>query len=304
MREPLADETPSIKHYIMWHHIVYLEEMADSILDNIRELIIMEVGDVEILKRIRRAAEMNEAISFSEREYVGNLVKQHLAPPEPEPEPGPPQPRTRRIAATPAREPARKAATTRRTATTRKVAATRKGSSRRLTSRSTAATTRRRPASRRRAGAASARSETVLQQKTLGINRLYLIIIAGAVASAVISGVILSGSGPTGPQPVIPPNPINPPPAAGGSELQADQISYARGDIISISGESDADSVSLSVVNSDGTPVWSDSSNVRADGTYTNMLIAGGSGWEAGGEYAIRSVHDGDEFILAFDFEN
>jgi hypothetical protein len=34
------------------------------------------------------------------------------------------------------------------------------------------------------------------------------------------------------------------------------------------------------------------------------MLIAGGSGWEAGGEYTIRSVHDGDEFILAFDFES
>ena len=54
--------------------------MADTILDDVKELLLNEKGDAKILERIKRAAENDEVISVYERDYVNELVEKYLQP--------------------------------------------------------------------------------------------------------------------------------------------------------------------------------------------------------------------------------
>jgi len=60
--------------------------MADTILGDVKELLLNEQGDAKILEQIKRAAENDEVISAYERDYVNDLVEKYLRPKyEPEP---------------------------------------------------------------------------------------------------------------------------------------------------------------------------------------------------------------------------
>ena len=60
--------------------------MADTILGDVKELLLNEQGDAKILELIKRAAENDEVISVYERDYVNDLVEKYLRPKyEPEP---------------------------------------------------------------------------------------------------------------------------------------------------------------------------------------------------------------------------
>ena len=59
--------------------------MHDSILDDVDELLLKDGGDRRILEQIRRAAENNEVISVSERNYVAKLRGEFI---DKRPEPG------------------------------------------------------------------------------------------------------------------------------------------------------------------------------------------------------------------------
>jgi len=60
--------------------------MADTILGDVKELLLNEQGDAKILEQIKRAAENDEVISVYERDYVNDLVEKYLRPKyEPEP---------------------------------------------------------------------------------------------------------------------------------------------------------------------------------------------------------------------------
>lgn len=52
--------------------------MPDFILDDVNELLLKDIGDPQILTRIKRAAENGEVISVYERQYVQNLVDTQL----------------------------------------------------------------------------------------------------------------------------------------------------------------------------------------------------------------------------------
>ena len=60
--------------------------MHDPILDDVDELLLKDGGDRRILEQIRRAAENNEVISVSERNYVAKLRGEFI---DKRPEPGP-----------------------------------------------------------------------------------------------------------------------------------------------------------------------------------------------------------------------
>lgn len=65
--------------------------MADTILDDVKDLLLKEKGDQKVLERIKRAAENDEVISVYERDYVKKLIEQHIRP-KPEPiEPSKPE---------------------------------------------------------------------------------------------------------------------------------------------------------------------------------------------------------------------
>jgi len=70
--------------------------------------------------------------------------------------------------------------------------------------------------------------------------------------------------------------------------IQTDLTSYAKKDLISISGLSDTSGiVNLSIENQSGELVWTEQINLKSDGQFSTLAIAGGPGWEYPGTYTI-----------------
>jgi hypothetical protein len=94
---------------------------------------------------------------------------------------------------------------------------------------------------------------------------------------------------------------INQPPAS--KTLELDQASYARGDVISISGKaSAATTVRLVISNPNNQQVWSETVSTKQNGEFSTLTIAGGTGWEQSGRYTLSSTHDGTTEQVTFNF--
>lgn len=91
-------------------------------------------------------------------------------------------------------------------------------------------------------------------------------------------------------------------PAAENLEL--DQQSYFRGDIISISGKTAtaATTVDLAIFNAANQQIWTETLSVRQDGTYSTLVIAGGTGWEQQGTYTATATYGGMQDTATFTF--
>jgi len=92
-----------------------------------------------------------------------------------------------------------------------------------------------------------------------------------------------------------------------GLNLDMDKLSYNRGDIISLSGNSKTtfgDTLSLSIENSDGEIIWSEDLRIKDNGTFSTLLIAGGAGWEDSGTYSIKAEHGSEQSEITFSFNN
>ncbi|TBR11688.1 MAG: hypothetical protein EPO62_01320 [Candidatus Nitrosotenuis sp.] len=84
--------------------------------------------------------------------------------------------------------------------------------------------------------------------------------------------------------------------------LETDQTSYARGDIISISGSTEAAIIKLTISDPDAQEVWTEIVKVKTDGTFSTLVIAGGTGWEKVGKYTLTSSVEGKTEKTDFDF--
>ncbi|CDI05356.1 hypothetical protein [Candidatus Nitrosotenuis uzonensis] len=86
--------------------------------------------------------------------------------------------------------------------------------------------------------------------------------------------------------------------------LELDQKSYYRGDIISISGRVSVPTsvVSLGIFNTQNQPVWTETVNVDENGEYSTLVIAGGDGWEQAGTYAVTANYVGTQDQANFSF--
>jgi hypothetical protein len=74
--------------------------------------------------------------------------------------------------------------------------------------------------------------------------------------------------------------------------VNVDQTTYQRADIISISGNSKSastQSVELSIENTNGVKIWNENINLKNDGKFSTLVIAGGGGWENGGTYTLKA---------------
>jgi hypothetical protein len=90
-----------------------------------------------------------------------------------------------------------------------------------------------------------------------------------------------------------------------GFSLETDESSYETGDIISISGQissSSSGTVQLSIENESGKLVWEESVNIKNDGSYSTLLIAGGTGWENSGKYTVNAESTELTNQILFDF--
>ena len=77
--------------------------------------------------------------------------------------------------------------------------------------------------------------------------------------------------------------------------IQTDLASYAKKDLISISGLSDTSgTVNLTIKNQSGALAWTEQIDVKTNGQFSTLTIAGGPGWESSGTYTV-SVDNGVE---------
>ncbi len=92
-----------------------------------------------------------------------------------------------------------------------------------------------------------------------------------------------------------------------GLNLEIDKSSYNSGDIISLSGNSKTtfgNTISLSIENSYGEQIWSENLKIKDNGTFSTLLIAGGTGWEDSGTYSIKAEHGSEQSEITFSFNN
>ena len=126
------------------------------------------------------------------------------------------------------------------------------------------------------------------QPKTsLSVNTKLVIPIAIVAAVAIIAVIGFSAMNQGGViDPVVSPTPNNP------LLISIDQSTYQKADIISISGDtnSHSKSVELSIENSNGVKIWSESITPKNNGVFSTLIIAGGGGWEDGGDYLLKAA--------------
>ena len=125
----------------------------------------------------------------------------------------------------------------------------------------------------------------------------------GAVALAIILVVGVSMSGlpdVSTPSSTTTTKPTPP----SGLVVDADSSSYSLGDIISISGSSDASGdVTLSIINGANQIIWQEVISLKTDGTYSTLSIAGGPGWESAGPYTLKVTQGSVTEEINFDFK-
>ena len=92
--------------------------------------------------------------------------------------------------------------------------------------------------------------------------------------------------------------------------VNVDQTTYQRADIISITGNSKAtgtQSVELSIENANGVKIWNENINLKNDGQFSTLVIAGGGGWEDDGSYTLKAVQtelsSGDSLLAEIKFK-
>lgn len=85
--------------------------------------------------------------------------------------------------------------------------------------------------------------------------------------------------------------------------IQTDLSVYQKGDIISISGTSNASGkINLSIENQEGQLVWSEQISVKSDGRFSTLAIAGGSGWDKSGTFTVKVENNLETKSKAFSF--
>jgi len=98
-------------------------------------------------------------------------------------------------------------------------------------------------------------------------------------------------------------NTLKNPVESANLSIQTDLSTYQKGDIISINGRSiSLEKINLSIENQQGLLVWSEQINVKNDGTFSTLVIAGGSGWDTSGTFIITAESDSETESSTFYF--
>ena len=89
--------------------------------------------------------------------------------------------------------------------------------------------------------------------------------------------------------------------------LETDESSYNLADIISISGESNPiiqGEIRMSITNPSGKLIWAENVQVKNDGKFSTLVIAGGQGWENSGKYTLKAEDTTLTNQITFDFKS
>ena len=143
-------------------------------------------------------------------------------------------------------------------------------------------------------------SQTLVELKPTENKNKKLIIGGGAAALAIIIAIAIGYSGVDFGTSVTPPT-------LTSSPLATDKSSYAKGDIISISGKAKTnlgDSISLSIENANSELIWMEDLTIKNSGAFSTLVIAGGPGWENSGTYTLKAEHGSEDYEVSFSFKS
>ena len=59
----------------------------------------------------------------------------------------------------------------------------------------------------------------------------------------------------------------------------------------------------ITPINSNGYKIWNESVNIKTNGEFSTLNIAGGSGWENNGEYILKAQYGDLENEIEFIFK-
>ena len=93
--------------------------------------------------------------------------------------------------------------------------------------------------------------------------------------------------------------------SASALSIQMDDSSYQIAEIISISGNiknTTDGAVEISIINSNGYKIWNEFVNIKNNGEFSTLSIAGGNGWENNGEYILKAQYKDLENKIEFTF--
>jgi outer membrane biosynthesis protein TonB len=129
-------------------------------------------------------------------------------------------------------------------------------------------------------------------------NKIMLGIGIAALALIITAAASLSGTTDISPSTNLNPSSSTPQPFS----ITTDLASYNRGDIISISGNSEGSitQVNLSITNSENEIVWSEEVNVRANGQFSTLTFAGGPSWGDSDTYTLTAESDTEQAVSTF----
>jgi len=87
--------------------------------------------------------------------------------------------------------------------------------------------------------------------------------------------------------------------------INVDGSSYKTADIISVSGSiksTDGKSIELSIENTSGDKIWREYVDIKNNGQFSTLIIAGGFGWDDSGTYVLKAQHNELENKIKFSF--
>jgi len=234
------------------------------ILDDVKELLKNRIGDAKVLERIKRAAEQDEVISIYERDYINKLVEENL------------KPKFEELSKEPeieTKDAILDEAITTKSPTVPEI----------------------------KQSISTPLFEFKSNPKTTKV-----VFGIGAVTLAIILvvGVSFSGISDISQTSSQQDSTISST-SASGLVIEIDSSTYSLGDIISISGSAKPGDgeVELSIFNNNDKKIWRETIELKSDGSYSTLTIAGGTGWESSGDYTLELIQSSESEEITFNFK-
>ncbi|MDG7054757.1 MAG: hypothetical protein JRZ95_05615 [Nitrososphaerota archaeon] len=254
--------------------------MDSFIVEDVNELLKLKKGDSNRLNSIKEACESNEIISISDRKYIERLSSQYLRPAVQKKSKTQDTPKF-----IPIEEPKDVTSEENIDFETNQISEIKK------------------PENYEKSLIfENSKEEKISKQFNFNPNKKILLAIATIALSFILIGIVVIGN--DGIQLLNNSEPIQSNTLPDFS-LQIDNSKYDTSDIISVSGKTSSSStgtVRLFIENEKNKLVWAENVNLKNNGEFSTLLIAGGKGWENGGEYFLNVEHDDFTNKISFDF--
>ena len=252
--------------------------MESFILEDVESLLKIKKGDPNRLNSIKELCENNKIIPISDRKYVERLVSQYLHKEERKP-----IPKTERIATEKTQRDFHDKITSPIETKENKIISKSKMVNIQTPKKSSKFEF-------------SSKNKILMAAATITL----AIIVVGA--AALYGGNITFENKTPEPEPTKPIG-LTPPYIF----LETDESSYNVADIISISGETNPiikSEIRLTILNPTGKLIWAENVQVKNNGKFSTLVIAGGQGWENSGKYTLSVTGDSLTNKIMFDFKS